>query len=36
VHSLTAFQTDVAGNGGPDSASFDITVADAVFANGFE
>ncbi len=36
VHALTAFQTDLAGNGGPDSASFDVTVADAVYANGFE
>ncbi|MBL8273434.1 MAG: hypothetical protein JNJ74_06460, partial [Xanthomonadales bacterium] len=36
LHTLTAFQTDVAGNGGPDSATFDVTVTDAVYANGFE
>lgn len=36
LHTLTAFQSDIAGNGGPDSATFDVTVADAVYANGFE
>lgn len=36
LHVLTAFQSDAAGNASGNSASFDVTVADALFANGFE
>jgi len=36
LHVLYALQADVAGNASANSANFDVTVADAVFANGFE
>jgi len=36
VHTLVAFQSDLAGNGSANSPAFDVTVADSLFANGFE